>query len=93
MRQAASAAEESAYRALLQVRFTQGGQHRAGKAQQLQRVGLQKGLFSSPAAAIESVDKRIAVLRAKPQPTADVVGGVDPRLFGGTIRRRGSGLV
>ena len=71
VRQAASAAEEAAYRALLQVRFTQGGQHRAGKAQQLQRVGLQKGLFSSPAAAIESVAKRIAVLRAKPLPTAD----------------------
>ena len=71
VRQAASAAEEAAYRALLQVRFTQGGQHRAGKAQQLQRVGLQKGLFSSPAAAIESVAKRIAVLRAKPLPSAD----------------------
>ncbi len=71
LRQPASPAEEVAYRALLAVRFTQGGQHRAGKAQQLQRVGMQKGLFSSPAAAIESVAKRRALLRAKPLPTAD----------------------
>jgi superfamily II DNA or RNA helicase len=71
LRQKASAAEEAAYRALLEVRFTQGGQHKAGKAQQLQRVGMQKGLFSSPAAAIESTKKRIELLRAKTSPTFD----------------------
>ncbi|MCV2356563.1 DEAD/DEAH box helicase [Paucibacter sp. B2R-40] len=71
LRQAATPAEEAAYRALLDVRFTQSGKHNAGKAQQLQRVGMQKGLFSSPAAAAESTDKRIALLRAKPDVTPD----------------------
>lgn len=71
LRQAASPAEEAAYRALLAVRFTQSGKHNAGKAQQLQRVGMQKGLFSSPAAAADSVIKRIALLRAKPDISAD----------------------
>lgn len=71
LRQPASAAEEAAYRALLDVKFTQAGQHRAGKAQQLQRVGLQKALFSSPAAALESTEKRMALLAGKPQTTAD----------------------
>lgn len=58
----ASAAEEDAYRALLEIPFTQGGEHRAGKQQALQRVGMQKALFSSPAAALESTLKRIGVL-------------------------------
>ena len=71
LRQNASAAEEAAYRALLAIAFTQGGQHRAGKQQELQRVGLQKGLFSSPAAALESTTKRIDLLQGKPSPTAD----------------------
>lgn len=71
LRQNASAQEEAAYRALLDVAFTQGGQHRAGKQQELQRVGLQKGLFSSPAAALESTTKRMALLHGKPSPTAD----------------------
>lgn len=70
LRQNASAAEEAAYRALLAIAFTQGGQHRAGKQQELQRVGLQKGLFSSPAAALESTTKRIDLLQGKPSPTA-----------------------
>jgi len=71
LRQSASAHEEAAYRALLAVKFTQGGEHRAGKQQELQRVGMQKGLFSSPAAALESTAKRIQLLQAKPSATAD----------------------
>ena len=71
LRHSASAFEEAAYRALLAVPFTQGGQHRGGKQQELQRVGLQKGLFSSPAAALESTAKRIALLQAKPDTTMD----------------------
>jgi len=71
LRQAASAQEEAAYRALLAVQFTQGGEHRAGKQQELQRIGMQKGLFSSPAAALESTKKRIDLLHAKSSPTKD----------------------
>jgi SNF2 family DNA or RNA helicase len=71
LREPASAAEESAYEALLAVAFTQGGRHRAGRQQELQRVGLQKALFSSPAAALDSVRRRIALLSSKPDATAD----------------------
>ncbi len=71
LRQNASAPEEAAYRALLNIAFTQGGHHHAGQQQELQRVGLQKGLFSSPAAALQSTTKRIELLGAKPSPTAD----------------------
>jgi len=67
----ASAEEEAAYRALLAVKFTQGGQHRAGRQQQLQRVGLQKALFSSPAAALQSSLKRIELLSNKAGATAE----------------------
>ena len=71
LHQAASALEETAYRALLDVAFTQGGQHKAGRQQELQRIGLQKGLFSSPAAALESTAKRIQLLTAKSGQTGD----------------------
>ena len=71
LHQAASALEEAAYRALLEVAFTQGGQHKAGRQQELQRIGLQKGLFSSPAAALESTAKRIQLLTAKSGQTDD----------------------
>ena len=71
LRQAASDPEEAAYQALLDVAFTQGGAHKAGRQQELQRVGLQKGLFSSPAAALESTIKRINLLTGKSAPTAD----------------------
>ena len=71
LRQAATAQEEEAYRALLAVQFTQGGEHRAGKQQELQRVGMQKGLFSSPRAALESTTKRMHLLQTKTSPTAD----------------------
>jgi hypothetical protein len=45
--------------------------HKAGRQQELQRIGLQKGLFSSPAAALESTIKRIDLLTSKSDPTAD----------------------
>lgn len=77
LRQAASATEESAYRALLEVPFTQGGQHKSGRQQELQRVGMQKALFSSPAAALESTTKRIEVLRRKSSVTPEEVREAD----------------
>lgn len=69
LRQAASAPEEAAYRALLDVPFTQGGQRKGGRQQELQRVGMQKALFSSPAAALESTKRRITTLQNKSGPT------------------------
>ena len=65
----ASAEEEAAYRALLSIPFTQKGEHRAGLASELQRVGLQKALFSSPAAADASARNRIDKLRKGTTPT------------------------
>src|SRR4030095_15680084 len=67
----ASPAEDAAYRALLAIRFTQGGIHRSGKQQELQRVAMQKAIFSSPFAALESTHKRIQLLSRARQPTAD----------------------
>lgn len=67
----ASPQEESAYRALLAIPFTQKGEHRAGKQQELQRVGMQKAMFSSPFAALDSTERRIALLQAKPDISAD----------------------
>lgn len=71
LREKASALEEAAYRALLEVRFTQGGQHKAGRQQELQRIGMQKALFSSPKAALESTLRRIALLHSKESPSDD----------------------
>ena len=71
LREPASALEEAAYRALLDVTFTQAGQHQAGRQQELQRVGMQKALFSSPAAALDSTLRRIDLLNAKPKVTVD----------------------
>ncbi|MBV2180718.1 MAG: DEAD/DEAH box helicase [Castellaniella sp.] len=67
----ASAAEEAVYQALLAVPFTQRGQHTPGKPAELQRVGLQKTLFSSPAAALASTQNRISRLEAKSAATPD----------------------
>ena len=67
----ASPQEEAAYRALLAIPFTQKGEHRAGKQQELQRVGMQKAMFSSPFAALDSTNRRIALLQAKPDISAD----------------------
>ncbi|BCO11466.1 putative ATP-dependent helicase [Citrifermentans bremense] len=55
--------EEAAYRAVLEIPFTQKGEHCAGKPSELQRVGLQKALFSSPAAADSYARNRIDKLR------------------------------
>lgn len=71
LRQQASALEEAAYRALLDVKFTQGGQHKAGRQQELQRVGMQKALFSSPAAALDSTLRRIRLIAERASPTPD----------------------
>jgi len=71
LKQAASPQEEAAYRALLAIPFTQKGEHRAGKPQELQRVGMQKAMFSSPFAALDSTERRIALLQAKPDISAD----------------------
>lgn len=71
LKQAASPQEEAAYRALLAIPFTQKGEHRAGKQQELQRVGMQKGMFSSPFAALDSTERRIALLQGKANISAD----------------------
>jgi SNF2 family DNA or RNA helicase len=55
----ASIAEESAYAALVNLPFTNGGEAKGGKQHELQRIGTQKALFSSPAAAIRSARERI----------------------------------
>lgn len=71
LRQAASSLEENAYAALLEVRFTQSGRHNPGRPHELQRIGLQKALFSSPAAALESTLRRLDLLKGRSAPTAD----------------------
>src|SRR5262249_36373047 len=86
LRQHASPLEEAAYRALLEIPFTQSGQHRGGQQQELQRVAMQKALFSSPAAARESTGKRIELLQ-KGTPTADElkeIAGLNR--FAGTLK-------
>lgn len=77
LRQNARPEEEAAYRALLDVPFTQGGRRNGGHQQELQRVGMQKALFSSPAAALKSTDRRIAVLRSKSGPTPEELSEVE----------------
>jgi len=77
LRRAASPEEERAYAALLDIRFTQAGEHHPGRPQELQRVGMQKALFSSPAAALQSTRSRIALLSGRPEPTPAEVVEVD----------------
>ncbi|MCR9105763.1 MAG: DEAD/DEAH box helicase [Gammaproteobacteria bacterium] len=67
----ASPEEEAAYQALLDVPFTYRGEHSAERNGQLVRIGLQKSIFSSPAAAGVSVEQRIKKLAAKGQPSED----------------------
>lgn len=69
LREPASGLEEAAYDALLAVAFTQDGRHKPGCHHELQRVALQKGLFTSPAAALDSTRRRIKMLGAKPNAT------------------------
>ena len=71
LRQHASLEEENAYESLLRIPFTQSGKHNAGKPQELQRIGMQKAMFSSPFAALESTEKRIALLGRKNPSSAD----------------------
>lgn len=63
--------EEAAYRAVLEIPFTQKGEHLVGKPSELQRVGLQKALFSSPAAADAYARNRIDKLQRRLVPSAD----------------------
>ncbi|PAW70502.1 MAG: helicase [Verrucomicrobiia bacterium Tous-C4TDCM] len=65
LRHPASPEEEAAYEALLAIPFTQQGKRQAGRQQELQRVGMQKAVFSSPAAALDSTRRRIRLLEAK----------------------------
>ncbi|HEX9867241.1 MAG TPA: hypothetical protein VGC99_01380 [Candidatus Tectomicrobia bacterium] len=84
----ASVGEEAAYRALLAIRFTQSGTHRGGTPQELQRVAMQKAIFSSPFAALESTHKRIQLLTRGRQPTADEAQEVaDLQAFAATLGR------
>lgn len=77
LRQRASPTEEIAYRALLEVPFTQAGQHQAGRQQELQRVGMQKAMFSSPFAAFESTNNRIAVLGRNAERSTDEANEIE----------------
>ena len=64
--------EEAAFQAALDIPFTQKGERAQGKQAELQRVGLQKALFSSPAAAASYARNRIDKLRRQ---TGAVRGG------------------
>ncbi len=68
--QDATAKEEAIYQALLDIPFTIKGEHNADKPGQLVRIGLQKALFSSPAACLKSVQQRIKVVSPKDGETA-----------------------
>ena len=76
LRESASLEEELAYQRLLEIPFTQRGEHRNGKQQELQRVALQKAVFSSPWAALESTRRRIELLENERTPSMDEVAEV-----------------
>ena len=87
LKQSASPQEEVAYLALLNIPFTQKGEHRAGKQQELQRVGMQKAMFSSPFAALDSTERRIALLQAKATISAYEMVEVDAlHIFASSLR-------
>lgn len=65
IRESASANEEAIYNTLLDIPFTVKGEHDSEKPGQLIRIGLQKALFSSPAACLKSVEQRIRTLSPK----------------------------
>ena len=67
----ASPEEEAAYQYLLDVPFTYRGEHSQTRNGQLVRIGLQKAIFSSPAAAQVSVQQRIKKLQGKPDISPD----------------------
>lgn len=60
----ASSAEEKAYEMLANLHFSEIDRHRGG--QLLFRTLLEKALFSSPAACIDTIDNRIKTIRRKP---------------------------
>ena len=68
--QDATAREEAIYHALLDVPFTIKAERNADKPGQLVRIGLQKALFSSPAACLKSVQQRTKVVSPKDGETA-----------------------
>ena len=68
----ASPQEEAAYNALLEVPFTYKGKFDPEKQGHLIRIGLQKALFSSPAACSVSVSERINKLKNLEQINEDV---------------------
>jgi len=76
-RHAASPQEELAYEALLSIPFTTGGKHEGGKRGELVRIGLQKSVFSSPAAALASAANRIGVLQSAGEITPDVAREIE----------------
>ena len=59
--------EEAAYDALLQIPFTRNGEYVADNRNALLRIGLQKSLFSSPAACSKSIAERIRKLDQQQQ--------------------------
>lgn len=67
----ATTEEEAAFQAVLAIPFTQQGERAQGRQGELQRVGLQKALFSSPAAALTQARHRLDKLHRRPVPTAD----------------------
>lgn len=67
----ASPGEEAAYDALLAVPFTYKGKFDPKKQGHLNRIGLQKALFSSPAACLTSVKERIAKLENRSEQNED----------------------
>ncbi|MEN8168495.1 MAG: DEAD/DEAH box helicase, partial [Pseudomonadota bacterium] len=79
---AASPEEEVAYAALLEIPFTRNGECVADKRSALLRIGLQKALFSSPAACRKSITQRMRKLEREQQtgPTqamADELAGLN----------------
>ena len=90
LRAPATRPEEAAYEALLRIPFTQKGEHHSGKPQELQRVGMQKALFSSPAAALDSTHRRVALLEAKPCNPAETDEIAALREFASALERIGT---
>lgn len=77
LRLQASALEEEAYEALLNIPFTYKGQSEQREMGQLLRIGLQKALFSSPQACLQSVDERLRKLRANETIPQDIQAEID----------------
>jgi len=68
----ASREEEAAYNTLLEIPFTYKGKFDKEKQGHLIRIGLQKALFSSPAACLVSVRTRFKKLQSKENSNEDI---------------------